>query len=656
MTVSTSKHVDYVHSVIRTDALSGIVPSENKIWQSWVRCVRDYGLDPASRREVVVVDNAQLLAVQERMAELLATAKIEMTNLYQQLAGSGFAVLLTDPDGIVLHCVGDPDFTASASKTGILPGAVWTERLQGTNGMGTCLFERRPLVIHRDEHFLARNIGLTCSAVPIVDPHGELLAILDASSQSHLGQQHTLVLVNMSGQTIENRIFLHQFRNSFIVRFHSRPEFVCTLGEGELAVGEDGKVQAANRSALFQLGFHSHEEIEDKSIAEVFNLTLGDLIDQSAKRWSNPLPIHEARHGNRYFAITQRPENMVQVVNPGAVSRVKMRQESARSHPLIQLQDLDHGDGKMAENIHRAKRIIGNDIPVLIYGETGTGKELFARAVHNSSSGRHKPFVAVNCASLPEALIESELFGYKSGAFTGASREGRRGKILQANGGTLFLDEIGDMSLPLQARLLRVLEEREVSPLGAETSVKVDFRLISATHRDLLELIAKGEFREDLYYRLQGIKVSLPPLRSRTDKRNLIRHILASESAAGQPIDIDEEAMRLLENYAWPGNVRQLRNALRAALALRDGERIMARDLPEEITATRQPLSAAATIAQTGDCSRSLNPLESAERAALMEGLARQRWKITHLARELQVSRNTLYRKMKRLDIKDPSK
>jgi transcriptional regulator with PAS, ATPase and Fis domain len=150
---------------------------------------------------------------------------------------------------------------------------------------------------------------------------------------------------------------------------------------------------------------------------------------------------------------------------------VKLRQESARAYPLIQLQDLDHGDGKMAENIHRAKRIIGNDIPVLIYGETGTGKELFARAVHNSSSGGHKPFVAVNCASLPEALIESELFGYKAGAFTGASREGRRGKILQANGGTLFLDEIGDMPLPLR-RGCCAFGEREVSPLGAEISVK----------------------------------------------------------------------------------------------------------------------------------------------------------------------------------------
>jgi transcriptional regulator of acetoin/glycerol metabolism len=272
--------------------------------------------------------------------------------------------------------------------------------------------------------------------------------------------------------------------------------------------------------------------------------------------------------------------------------------------------------------------------------------------------------VAVNCASLPESLIESELFGYKSGAFTGASREGRRGKILQANGGTLFLDEIGDMPLPLQARLLRVLEEREVSPLGSEVSVKVDFRLISATHQGLEELIDKGQFRHDLYYRLQGISISLPALRERTDKRNLIRQILASESVEGKATEIDEGALQLMEHYHWPGNIRQLRNALRTALALREGPSITVMELPEEIT---RASNYAGNYASNYDGlllreerkpgnGAALNSLESAEKNALLVGLEKHRWKITNLAKELNVSRNTLYRKMKRLDIKDPNK
>ena len=655
MSGQIAKHIDYVNSVVKTDGMGGILAGGNKVWQSWIRCARDYGLDPGSCHEVMVVDNAQLTARQERFSELLSTAKVEMTNLYQQLAGSGFAVLLTDNDGIVLNCVGDPDFTSKAAKTGILCGAIWSERQQGTNGMGTCLIEQRPLVIHQAEHFLARNIGLTCSAAPILDPQGDMIAVLDASSYSHLAQQHTLVLVNMSAQTIENRLFLGQHKNNFVVRFHSRPEFVGTLGEGEIAVSEEGHVLAANRSALFQLGFKNREELVGKGIHEVFSLSFSSLIDQSARSWTTPIPIHEARHGHRFFAVTQQPENMVAMGFPGANKRPRLRPVQSRGFTMLQLDDLDLGDPKMTENVRRAKRILGCDIPVLIHGETGTGKELFAKAIHNSDDGQHKPFVAVNCASLPESLIESELFGYKSGAFTGASREGRRGKILQANGGTLFLDEIGDMPLPLQARLLRVLEEREVSPLGSEASVKVEFRLISATHQNLQELIAKDEFREDLYYRLQGISVSLPALRERADKKALIRQILATEAGDGKAAEIDEYAMQLMEHYHWPGNIRQLRNTLRVALALRDGATIMVRDLPEEMTRPGGPLRAR-SVDEAPTNGAALNSLESAEKNALIEGLERHRWKITNLARELNVSRNTLYRKMKRLDIRDPSK
>lgn len=208
---------------------------------------------------------------------------------------------------------------------------------------------------------------------------------------------------------------------------------------------------AANRSALFQLGFRVREEIVGKGIQEVFNLSFTSLIDQSARSWTTPMPIYEARHGHRFFAVTQQPENLVSSSFPGTSRRSRLYPTSSRGLPTLQLDDLNLGDTKMAENVRRAKRVLGCDIPVLIHGETGTGKELFAKAIHNADDGQHKPFVAVNCASLPESLIESELFGYKSGAFTGASREGRRGKILQASGGTLFLDEIGDMPLPLQA-------------------------------------------------------------------------------------------------------------------------------------------------------------------------------------------------------------
>ncbi|MGA2551179.1 MAG: sigma-54-dependent Fis family transcriptional regulator [Burkholderiaceae bacterium] len=649
MDASLVKHVDFVNSAVRNAMQGAAEPGEDRILRSWVRCVRDYRLDPARDYEVVVVDNSELRSLQTSMSELLDTARVEMSNLHQQLAGSGFAILLTDPNGIVLHCVGDPEFMRSGSKTGVLPGADWSEQARGTNGMGTCLFEKRPLVVHREQHLLTCNVDLTCSAAPIFDPHGNLLGALDASANAHLAQQHTLVLVNMSVQTIENRLFLHQYRNAYIIRFHSRAEFVCTLGEGEIAVSEAGIIRAANRSALFQLDFPSHAAIEGKDIAEVFNLTPGDLIDHGARSWSNPIPLYEATRGNRYFAIIQQPDHVGRAL--AELSRPKPVRGATHDHDRVQLRDLGLGDPVMEKNIERAVRIVDSDIPVLISGETGTGKELFARAIHNSGR-KPRPFVAINCASLPESLIESELFGYASGAFTGARREGRRGKILQANGGTLFLDEIGDMPIALQARLLRVLEDRELTPLGTETAVKVEFRLISATHRDLPELIERGEFREDLYYRLQGVEICLPPLRERADRRALIESLLVDNLSNGRLFRLDEQALALLESHSWPGNVRQLRNALRAAIALCTDGRISVDELPEELR-RRCPPQSVRPPEPVPEEENHLNRLESAERAALLEGLARHRWKVTSLARELRVSRNTLYRKMKRCNIGD---
>ena len=225
----------------------------------------------------------------------------------------------------------------------------------------------------------------------------------------------------------------------------------------------------------------------------------------------------------------------------------------------------------MLRIVRSARRVAASAVSVMIQGATGTGKELFARALH-AASGR-SPFIALNCAAIPESLIESELFGYKSGAFTGARREGMKGTILQASGGTLFLDEIGDMPLALQTRLLRVLEEHEVVPLGADKPMKVDLRVVCASHQNLRSMIARGQFREDLYYRLNGITLELPRLADRTDKDQLIRKLLGAETSDGRPVAIETDAFNVLLNYDWPGNIRELRNVIRTALAICDGGR-----------------------------------------------------------------------------------
>jgi transcriptional regulator of acetoin/glycerol metabolism len=295
-----------------------------------------------------------------------------------------------------------------------------------------------------------------------------------------------------------------------------------------------------------------------------------------------------------------------------------------------------------------ARRIANSTISVLIQGPTGSGKDAFARALHLASARAEEPFIALNCAAIPESLIESELFGYKSGAFTGACKTGMRGKVLQASGGTLFLDEIGDMPLTLQTRLLRVLEEHEVVPLGSETPIAVDLRVICATHRDLRGMIARGEFREDLYFRLGGITLELPALAQRSDLFRLIHDFLAAESRGTHQIAIDADAMRCLLGHSWPGNLRELRNVIRAALAVSDGEAVRLHDLPRAVRdlpplATVPSMDAKAGPSDAG----SQNPLKAAERAALMRVIEGNRWNMSRTAHQLGISRGTLYRKLK---------
>lgn len=324
------------------------------------------------------------------------------------------------------------------------------------------------------------------------------------------------------------------------------------------------------------------------------------------------------------------------------------------SQSALTLEDLAGEDPQMLRNVRSAYRIADSGVSVLIQGPTGSGKEAFAHAMHLVSKRAERPFVAVNCAAIPETLIESELFGYKPGAFTGARKEGMRGKILQSAGGTLFLDEIGDMPLTLQTRLLRVLEEQEIVPLGSESAIKVDLHVIAASHRNLREMIASGTFREDLYYRLNGITLELPALRDRADKERVIHHALAAETGNGRPAAIEMDALQRLVAYPWPGNIRELRNVIRTALAICEGGVVRGMDLPREIREsganTPSPLQNGA-LAPSAEPAVPVNPLRAAERAALVRVIAECHGNMTRVAAQLGMSRNTLYRRMKRHSI-----
>jgi len=629
---------------------SGLQPAgiEPLVTRSWHRCLREYGIEPSAPRQISVLNPQSVKQLQERLGQLLPVARAEMESLYEQIAGSGFAVILADTQGAVLSTITDPALQREFRHAGLSLGALWDERHEGTNGIGTCLAEAGPVTVHREEHFRGYNLSLSCSAAPILDPHGGILAVLDAStansSDSRLIQRHTMALVNMSAHLISRWNFLNDYRHSWILRFHSRPEFVGLLHEALMAIDDEGNILAVNESALVQLGCSSRRSLVGEAIGKYFQFNFGALEQRAKFEPSTIWPVRDVAHGRRFFAIAREPARaaeraQVPVLEPGAASEPVREREHVGE------------DLQMRKNLACGRQLFTKQVPILLHGATGTGKEAFAKNLHRGSLWSDKPFVTVNCAAIPESLIESELFGYTRGAFTGAAKEGRVGKILQSNGGTLFLDEIGDMPLMLQTRLLRVIEEREVVPLGSEQAIPVNLHVISATHRDVLQMIQNGEFREDLYYRLNGVTLHLPLLRDRGDRADLIRTLLREENVGQEGIKIDQEAFDKLMDYSWPGNIRQLRNALRTASALcREGV-IRASNLPQEILDTEPrptPLVAANgdLAASAGADSSPSAALREAECAALLRELERMRWNISRTAQTLGISRNTLYRKI----------
>ncbi|WP_367849070.1 sigma-54-dependent Fis family transcriptional regulator [Rhodoferax sp. WC2427] len=635
---------------------------------------KEYGLEENDRPDLSRAARGLMNQALEENRFLYQHAAPVMETLYEQIANTHSMVLLTARSGMILHSLGDADFLEKASQVALQPGVDWSEKGKGTNAIGTALAEEKPIVVHGSQHFLQANRFLTCSCTPIFDPYGKVIGALDVTGDHRSYHQHTMALARMSAQMIENHMFADVFHTEIMVRFHTRAEFLGTLMEGIAVFDPDGRFITANRSAQFQFGMSSGA-LAAHTFYSLFRISTSQFHDRvrTAKGNVISLCLHNgvticcrAEHKTpRAFETVNfsgadivRPD--AQSKGDGKASNSDMRAQQKAS--LSSLRYLDTGDTQIAAVIEKLQLVRGRDIPIMILGETGTGKDLLAQAIHNDSPRAQHNFVSVNCASIPETLIESELFGYEEGAFTGAKRKGAIGKVQFAHEGTLFLDEIGDMPKHLQARLLRVLQERKVSPLGAGKEVEVDVAVICATNKNLKEMIARGEFREDLYYRLNGLVVRLPALRERQDLEVVARKILASVSQAQVPMGISKEVMSILRQYPWPGNFRQLFNVLRTAVVMAgDSEELQVGHLPEEFldglnyAGSRQPDPAAAPVeirvetpagsVPTPAPARENHNLESVALEAMAQALRSTRGNVSVAAKLLGVSRNTIYRK-----------
>ena len=624
------------HFFATGEAVGNSVPEI--VLRSWQRCLTA-GLSPdAKADDDIAAARGQLAAARDRNAHLLAHASGIMNHVHAQIRNSGSMVLLADATGMILSSVGDPDFVCRAGKVALAPGAGWGELRRGTNAIGTALNERSAVSVLGAQHYLSQNGFLTCTAAPIHDATGATVGVFDISGDCRSPQAHTLGLVRLSAQLIERRLFESAHHDAILIAFHPELTGLGGMGEGLMAVREDGRIVGLDAPACALLGVDRQRGV-GSDFDLLFDTPLTDLLMRGSGA-SQCFVALTLRGGSRLYA-SLRTTGAASLRTPASARRTRAvpMPEGARSRA-----SLSTGDANFGRAVDRALRVIDKPIPLLIQGESGVGKEMFAKAFHYSGMRAENPFVALNCAAIPESLIESELFGYVGGAFTGARKEGARGKILQADGGTLFLDEIGDMPLNLQARLLRVLQERCVVPLGGVQATPVDVSLVCATHQNLRNAVREGRFREDLYYRVNALTVTLPPLRERSDINALAQSML-DEACGGSGMRLSDEVSAFFASYAWPGNLRQLNNTIRVAVALcDDDDRVVRVDhLPEELLAPGALACGAADVNPVGS---PLADLKTLAHSAIEQALAATGGNVSAAARMLGISRNTLYRKL----------
>ncbi|MFA7148738.1 MAG: sigma-54-dependent Fis family transcriptional regulator [Syntrophomonadaceae bacterium] len=633
-----------------------------EITEAWKRCAAD-GVDPLAGRNEFILDKVRLREMLENHQELIDLARPFMNNLYKFVAGSGFIVLLCDEHGYIMATVGDRDVNGDTDELNFEIGALWTEEEIGNNGVGTSLVMRKPFQVSGYEHFCRKHHKWTCSGSPIFNENREMIGILEMSGPVQKTHLHTLGMVVAATEAIEHQMQIHRQNRELIMLNNRMNSIINSVSDGVVIIDSFGEITQTNPAL---------ERILDRRL-DLGGKAIENLVE-------NTLVIRDMLVSGKGFKdveLTIRNGTTLSCLASGEVLRDEQGRITGASifidtiknvHRLVnrfsgaqatfQFEDIVGDSEELMEAIRIGTRAAVSDSNVLLQGDSGTGKEIFAQAIHNRSSRANHPFVAINCGAIPRELLDSELFGYVEGAFTGAKKGGRPGKFEMASGGTLFLDEIADLPLAKQVALLRVLQERKIMRIGGDRVIPVDVRIICATNKNLLEEVKKGHFRQDLYYRLNVISITLPPLKNRKeDITLLLNHFLQTYSKRmGIPNPVVEpQVLHYLQNYSWPGNVRELQNVVERMLNISSGDKLTMEHLPPEVMPQSdytEPEPSYIPVPTLEEERKRIKEMQAQQEIEeIISLLAACGGNVSEVARRIGISRNTLYRKMRQYNI-----
>ncbi|WHY87795.1 sigma-54-dependent Fis family transcriptional regulator [Neobacillus novalis] len=569
---------------------------------SWKRC-HSLGLSPTGPINNLLLTGKDLQTVLKENEYLIKHTTSILEKLYPSIHSSELVTVIVDRNGTIVHKIGKLEIEESLDYMSV--GSNWSEEIKGTNAIGLAIHEKKPIITHAEHHFYVKNHFLTCAASPIYSPTREVIGAVNISARKELFHPFMISLTSIIAEAVQNRLLLEQANHEKVLALkeinHTANLYTFPL----LTLDHEKRILRANQHARHLLG----EDCIGKEFQAKQGHSIDILSDQSKKVFRSVISLHTTN------------------------------KKGPQVNNLYTISDIIGSCEKIVWIRKMVNKAALTDYPIIIYGESGTGKELIAQSLHTAGSRKRKPFIAVNCSAIPENLIESELFGYERGAFTGANRDGAPGKFEAADGGTIFLDEIGDMPLKAQAALLRVLQEKTVTRIGGVEVKRIDTRVIAATNKNLREEVQSGRFREDLYYRLKGIIITPPALRNRSDIIELSEHLITKLD--NPTVRLSEEAKQKLVSYRWPGNIRELNSILMQASFFAEGNEIKAEDL-HFVSEYEQ---------QTDSEEKTPITLINAEIDVIKRALYSVEWNISKAADILKISRNTLYLKIKKYNL-----